>query len=391
MQESDRDLERKYKPIELLGWAILSTIIFAIYLQAISLIPDVENKHHDPTERFSSQTETSWFTLIFASVLPLALHVFLSMIFLSLKNGGSIFEGGKIFLAYLLNLFLIGICFSLLLSEINLVAFGFIISFLVAAYCTGFTVGSDYHQNVVIRVFLLHLVAVISAGSLGIVYDEYIFAAILTWNFLATFALAPFVLEQKFRLPINFAALSIFILSFVLATPSIIEEWTRSRKYQSKKEWKTAFDKKDQAQMKYLLENEKIKGDQIINQWTTAIYKDDVASVETMAKYAPEFDPKNFQENWMRLQSKEMAELLIAYGGFPTQAVDKNHLHYDVYLSALFQIKDTTILEVFVKYGADVNGVAIVPGFAPTTPIQKAREKKEQAKVEFLKNNGAVN
>lgn len=44
---------------------------------------------------------------------------------------------------------------------------------------------------------------------------------------------------------------------------------------------------------------------------------------------------------------------------------------------------DTSILEVFVKHGVDVNSVANAPGFEATTPLQNAIEKKEEKKIKF--------
>ena len=159
--------------------------------------------------------------------------------------------------------------------------------------------------------------------------------------------------ENPNELPLGDVSPALFLSGAMLANNvAQAGHWNRiAGMYQSKKEWKTAFDSKDQEQMKYILENKKIEHNQIKAQWRTAVFRDELASVETMAKYGSELDIKVIQESLPRVQSKEMAKLLIEYGGFPKQSVRKNHPYYNVYLPALFQIKDTTILEIFLKNG----------------------------------------
>jgi len=381
---------------DILIWAILSGILYALYIWGLTSIPDVVNESYDPRDRFSSQTEISWLQIIGFSFLPAFPHLISSLVYYSIKNDKNELRVGSIIIAYIFNLLLL-----FLSAIIYIMAMGSFFSFLIIAllFATYNTVFISIFLNLRKHFQFFISNAVITGFSLSLAlffntkYDgnEFYFIGIFAlWQLLSTLTIVPEIFESKYKPFTNLLGIGLLISSLIMGAPHWKESYQITKEGSIRSEWQMALKNKDQEKMKKLLQKGKIKASQIHDRWSTVVYKNDLKTVETLAKYTIDFDNQLIKESLAKVQSPEMAKLLIQLGGFPTYPVSQNHEHYQVYLPALFQINDTSILEIYIQNGANINGISQVIGFEKSTPIQHAIKSGQDSKVQFLLNHGAV-
>ena len=377
-------------------WAIISASLFALYIWGLSEIPDVVNENYNPNDWLSNKTETSYFKIFLFSFLPATFHVISSLIYHSIKNGKNEFHLGRFILAYLLNLALLGVtAFVAILLMKSFFSF-LIISLLFAGFHT-LIIGIPLKLTDLKSFFLINMIITGLIWSLAFHYNNglagkeyYFFGIAALWQFLSTLTISPNAFERHTKSITKSFGMVLIVLSFILGMPHWIESYQEFNKTSIQQQWYKAIKEKDQKKMKEVLDTGEINISHIHNQWTTAIFKNDLKSVETFAKYTKDFDKQLLQMSLPRVQTPEMAELLIHLGDFPKSAVSTNHEYYGIYLPALFQIEDTTILQIYINNGANVNDISQVIGFENSTPLDYAIKKDQKAKVQFLLNHGAT-